>query len=194
MTIVLGPAAGGLAGQISYNTDLFEKEPIERLQHHLGTILSLVGSRPDNKLSQFSLLTDAEKQTLLKEWSVSKSAAKKTSKSISRLFEEKVAHTPNALVFCGQDKISYRDLNARANQTARLLVQKGVQAESIVGIYLERSIDLIVSMMAVLKAGGVMLPLDPDYPADRIFYMLHDSGAERVIVSLQGADLAEACV
>lgn len=195
ITIVLEPVAGGLDGQVVYNTDLFEKETIERLVQHLDNVLSLAGSRPDKRLSEFSLLTSAEKQRLISEWGVSESKPKRTPKFISQLFEEQAALNPDSLIVCGQEKVAYRELNARANRMARLLAKKGVRAESVVAIYLERSIDLIVSMIAVFKAGGIMLPLDPDYPLDRINYMLNDSGAERIIISSKGAsDLAEAGV
>ena len=195
ITIVLEPVDGGLDGQIIYNTDLFEKETIGRLLQHLDNALSLVGSQPEKRLSEFSFLTDAEKRTLLKEWGVAAGEPHETPAQISRLFEEQAAQNPEALILCGREKINYRSLNERANRMARLLLKKGVHAESIVGIYLERSIDLIVSMMAVFKAGGIMLPLDPDYPVDRIFYMLNDSGTERVIVTSKGAaQLSEAGV
>ncbi len=182
ITIVLEPVADGIDGQIVYNTDLFEKETIDRLIGHFQNILSAINSCSHKKLSEFPLLTEAERGLLLQECSAANVAIAAFAKPVHELFEEQ-ARRRDATIHCGQDRVSYEQFNQRANQLARLLTARGVGPESTVGVYLERSLDLLVSMMAVFKAGGTMLPLDPDYPTDRIFYMLDDSGASTVIAS-----------
>ena len=182
LTIVLEPVADGLAGQIVYNTDLFEKETIDRLIGHLNRILATVSFHPQRHLSDFALMDEEEQRALIAALNNGKSAANKSGALIHELFAASPVQSGNG-VRCGSVRLEHREIERRANQLARHLIESGVGPESIVGIYLNRSVDLIVTMLAVLKAGGVILPLDPDYPVDRIFYMLQDSNALSVITS-----------
>jgi len=158
-----------------YNTDLFDGATIARMAGHFQTLLEGIVANPDRRLSELPLLTATERHQLLVEWNDTKTEYP-SDKCVHQLFEAQVERSPDAVavVFEGE-KLTYQELNARANQLARYLQGLGVQPEQLVGLYVERSLNTIVGLLGILKAGGAYLPLDPGYPAERLAYMLEDA-------------------
>jgi amino acid adenylation domain-containing protein len=165
----------GLRGSWEYNTDLFERSTIERLAGNFVTLLEAIVANPQQQISQLPLLTEVESQQLLKDWNGTEKDYP-FHQCVHHLFEEQAERTPNAVavVFEGLE-LTYQQLNIQANQLAHHLQSLGVGAEILVGIYLERSLLVIVGLLAVLKAGGAYVPLDPDYPQQRLTYMAEDA-------------------
>jgi len=162
---------------IQYCTKLFNKATIERMHKHLDNIIQIVTDNIDIKLSDVEILTEEEKQQILTDFNNTKADYPKN-KTIHQLFEEQVKRTPDDIAVIFEDnKLTYLELNERANQLARILRDKGVVTDSIVGIMVERSLEMIVGIVAILKAGGAYLPIDPEYPKNRIISMLNDSNA-----------------
>lgn len=177
LSLLMIEERGGLKGTIEYNTDLFDGTTIGRMACHFQTLLEGITRNPDQRLSDLPVLTEAERQRLLVEWNDSKREYPKD-KCIHQLFEAQVERTPEAVaVVFGKDQLTYGELNARANQLAHYLSKLGVGPETVVGICLERSLEMMAGILGVLKAGGAYVPLDPTYPADRIGFMLLDSQA-----------------
>ncbi|MDJ0741876.1 MAG: amino acid adenylation domain-containing protein [Xenococcaceae cyanobacterium MO_167.B27] len=166
---------------IKYNSDLFNSITIERMAGHFQTILEGIVTQPDSKIQHLPLLTQAEKQQILIDWNNSK-ADYPQDKCIHQLFEAQVAKTPDAIAVVYKDKkLTYRELNNRANQFAHYLQSLGVKPETLVGICIERSLEMVISLLGILKAGGAYLPLDPNYPQERLDYILKDSQIEILI-------------
>ena len=165
----------GLRGVWEYNTDLFERSTIERLAGNFVTLLEAIVANPQQQISQLPLLTEVESQQLLKDWNGTEKDYP-FHQCVHHLFEEQAERTPNevAVVFEGLE-LTYQQLNIQANQLAHYLQSLGVGSEVLVGIYLERSLLVIVGLLAVLKAGGAYVPLDPDYPQQRLTYMAEDA-------------------
>ncbi|HYC91022.1 MAG TPA: amino acid adenylation domain-containing protein, partial [Thermoanaerobaculia bacterium] len=185
LTFALVDTEEGLAGELEYNTDLFDRATVERLLAHFSTLLASVVAAPDQRLGDVSLIGEEERRTLLVDWNRTSADYDRT-RSVTALFEESVARAPHALAVAhGDRKITYAELDARASRVALELKKAGVGPESIVGVLLERSIEMVVSIVAVLKSGAAYLPIDPAYPADRIDYMLADAAAP-VVLTRQG--------
>jgi len=157
-----------------YNLAYFDAAEIERVQSRFMLILEYVLNHVDESIRTIPLLTEAEQQQLLA-WNQTQSNYPKD-QTIVDLFQEQVEKTPNniAVVFENQ-QLSYQDLNAKANQLAHYLMTLGVGAETLVGICVERSLDMVIGLLGILKAGGAYVPLDPDYPPQRLQFMLEDS-------------------
>jgi amino acid adenylation domain-containing protein/thioester reductase-like protein len=164
----------GLTAAIEYNTDLYEADTIQRLLGHYRTLLEAVVSDPGLKLSRMPLLTKSEREQLA-EWNRA-SASYPADGCIHELFEAQAARTPDAVaVVCGDRRLTYGELNRRANRLASRLRDLGVGPEVLVGLYLERSLDLLVGVFGVLKAGGAYVPLDPTYRGQRVAAILEDA-------------------
>jgi len=177
LTLVINLQRGITVGAV-YHHSRFKSGAVENLLNHFALILRRFAESPDQAISAISLLTDRERQTLTGPWSESAPAATNVT-PVHRTIEAHAAGNPHAIAIEHEGRqLTYAELNARANQLARYLQAEGVRAESLVGICLERSIDMIVSVLAVLKAGGAYVPLDPVYPAERLGFMLDDSGAQ----------------
>lgn len=177
LSLDLTESANGITGFVEYSTDLFAPDTIARLVGHLQTLLNAAVTHPEQKLAMMPLLTSAEQQQFAA-WNQTQTEFP-TNLCIHQLFEAQVAHTPDAIALTfGQDQITYEALNQRANQLARTLQQLGVGAEVLVGICADRSIEMVVGLLAILKAGGAYVPLDPKYPSDRLAFMLEDSQAK----------------
>jgi len=175
-----GEESGGLSGRLEYRTDLFDGTTIRRLAEHLQALLAGVLEDGARRLSELPLLVAGERQQLLAEWH---GGARFDVDVLHQRFARQAARLPAELALVsGVEALSYRDLDRRTNRLARRLQRLGVGPEVVVGICLERSPQLVVAMLAVLKAGGAYLPLDPAYPPERLAFMLGDSGA-RVIVT-----------
>src|SRR5258706_5917242 len=167
--------------RIEYRTDLFEAATIERMLGHFQNLLEGIVSNPEQRISGLRLLSETEKCQLLVEWNDT-SREYPSDRCIHELFEEQVERTPDApAVVFDEQQLTYRELNNQANRLAHYLQNNGVGVESLVGICLERSIDLIVGLLGILKAGGAYVPLDPSYPKERLAFMLRDSAAQVLI-------------
>ena len=167
------------------NADLFEADTIARMMTHFQNILEGLTANPEQKISDVSLLSDAERRQLLVDWNDTKTEYPST-RSIEELFEEQVALAPEAAALVWDDgELTYRDLNARANQLAHYLRDRGVTADTRVAVCLPRSPELIVAVLAILKAGGGYVPLDPAYPQNRLEFMMADSGAPLMLTKTE---------
>ncbi|HEX2203314.1 MAG TPA: amino acid adenylation domain-containing protein, partial [Longimicrobium sp.] len=176
LTLSLGSDGGRLRGALVYSTDLFDRATIQRMAGHLERVLEQVSSRPDARLSEVELPSAEERDVVLHAWNRTE-AGFPADVCIHQLIEDQAERTPNAVaVVFEDDAVTYGELNARANRLAHRLVRLGVGPEVRVGLCLERSVEMVVSILAVLKAGGAYVPLDPGYPAERLAYMLEDSG------------------
>ena len=168
----------GLIGSLNYSTDLFESATITRMVGHFQTLLEGIVANPNQRLGEIGLLTAREKQQLLVEWNDTHTDYPKD-QCIYQLFEAQVERTPDAVAVVFEDQqLTYRELNARANQLAHYLQRLGVEPEVLVGICVERSLEMVVGLLGILKAGGAYVPLDPSYPQERLSYILADSGVE----------------
>jgi amino acid adenylation domain-containing protein len=167
----------GLRGYVSYNASLFRADFIRRFISHLQNILMDLVANPDQRISDLSMLTEPEKHQLLVEWNDSNAEYRKDA-CIHQLFEEQVDRTPEAIAVVFEDReLTYGELNRRANQLAHYLKMLGVGPEALVVTWMERSIEMIVGLLGILKAGGAYLPIDPNYPKERLELMLADAQA-----------------
>lgn len=165
----------GTKGYVTYATDLFEAATITRLIGHFQTLLEGIVAHPEARLSELPMLTELERQQLLVDWN-GPTVTFPQDRYIHQLFEEQVDRSPEAVAVVYEDQqLSYAELNARANQLAHHLRDIGVGPEALVGICLERSLDMVVGLLGILKAGGAYVPLDPAYPKERLAFMLEDS-------------------
>jgi amino acid adenylation domain-containing protein len=172
----------GLAGWFSYNADLFEEARIARMVGHYKKLLEEVVSDPEGRLHHFPLLTHHELEQLLVEWNATKSEYPDTA-CIHELFEIQASRTPEAVaVKYGGQQLTYSELNARSKQFAQKLQALGVGPDVLVAVFLERSLDMVVALLGILKAGGAYLPLDLEFPRERLAFMLGDA-QPRVLVT-----------
>ena len=185
--------AADYQGRFEYCSDLFEAQTIRRLCGHFGNLLEAIAREPDQSISTLPLLTDAERQQLLVDWNQTAVDYPRNS-CIHEIFEAQTRCTPDAvaLEYEGQ-RLTYRELNDRANQIARYLARHGVGPEVMVGICVERSLETVVGILGILKAGGVYVPLDPDYPASRLSFMLEDTAAPVLLTQAKLRDRLPAC-
>lgn len=166
---------------IYYKQDKYQPEAIKRLLCHLRNILHEIIEDSQKLVSHIEMISGEEKKQLVNSFNATEMEYERK-KTIHQLFEEQAEKTPYNIAVKLKDKhLTYIELNERANQLARLLQVRGIGADSIVGIMTERSLELIVGVMGILKAGGAYLPIDPEYPADRLAYMLEDSGAQIIL-------------
>jgi amino acid adenylation domain-containing protein len=183
LTFTFAPSSGGLLGSISYCADLFREETVRRLATHLQVLLEAAVAQPDAPLATLPLLTSEERHHLLTELQDSHTVLKRS--TLHGLFKAQAARTPDAIALIdGEERLTYRALNARSNQLARHLCSLGVGPEVRVAVCMERTADLLVALLAILKAGGAYVPLDPAYPRQRLDFSLEDSGA-RLLLSHQ---------
>jgi len=175
LNVLMEDREDGLAAWFEYSTDLFDASTIERMLGHFGRLLEAIVADPGAKISELELLAPAERTHILEDWNQT-AIPFPADVTLTSLFEAQVNRKPNApaLVF-GDEQISYAELNARANQLARHLQDGGVGPETLVGVYMERSIEMVVALYGILKAGGAYVPLDPEYPSQRIAHMLEDA-------------------
>ena len=165
----------GIQLSLEYSTDLFDRPTIQNLLRHLEVLLHGAMANPATRISQLPLLSGGERQRILGEWN--STGADYPSVPLQQLIEEQVRRAPDApAVTCCGRTLSYRELNAQANRLAAHLRSMGVGPDTLVGVCLERSTDLVVALLAILKTGGAYLPLDPAYPEERIISIARDSG------------------
>ena len=185
LTLELEERAEEIISHFEYNTDLFEASTIDRMIEHFQTLLEGIVANPKQAIFELPLLTQAERQQLLVEWN-NTTREYPSNKCIHQLFEEQVTRSPDAvaIVFEGE-QLTYRKLNAKANQLAHYLKTLGVEPEVLVGICLERSLEMIVALLGILKAGGSYVPLDPAYPQERLAFMLEDTQMPMLLTKAQ---------
>lgn len=177
LTLNLEERADGLCGWFEYNTDLFDRATIGRLAEHFQTLLAGIVAAPDTPIAQLPLLSAAERQQLLVAWNAT-AVPYPHQGCIHELVTAQAARTPEAYALVAADgRLTYRELDQRANQLAHHLRTLGVGPEVRVGVGLPRSTALVVGLLGILKAGGAYVPLDPSYPAERLAFMLHDAQA-----------------
>jgi amino acid adenylation domain-containing protein/non-ribosomal peptide synthase protein (TIGR01720 family) len=177
LTLALEETPGGLRGAWEYNADLFEAATIERMAGHYQVLLEGIVADPDQSITTLPMLTEAEQRQLFVEWNDT-TAEFPCDMCVPQLFEEQVERDPDAVaVTAGGQALTYLELNRRANQVAHYLRTLDVKPGALVGICVERSVNLVVGALGVLKAGGAYVPMDPAYPPERLAFMLEDSGA-----------------
>jgi amino acid adenylation domain-containing protein len=187
LTLGLAESPEGLVGLLDYSADLYEAESIERMLEHLRVLLGAVASDPSQRLSELPLLADEERRYLLRE--CNDTAAELPTLTLPQLFARQVEQTPDALALLyKEERLTYSELNARADRLARRLRSLGVGAESLVGVMMRRSTEMVAALLGVLKAGAAYVPLDANLPAERLSYMIEDAGVE---VLLTGGSLGD---
>ena len=181
LCVELAESEQGLRGYFEYKNQQFAPDTVARMQEHFVRVLEGLVSDPAACIGELPLMSNAERQKTVLAWSRSQEPTK-SGQCLHRLIESQVKRTPDGIAV-QQDgqRLTYRDLNERANRVAHYLRHRGVVPGVIVGLCLERSINLIVGMLGILKSGGAYLPLDANYPTDRLGYMLQDSQVQIVI-------------
>src|SRR5580700_6568646 len=179
----------GIVGVLEYSTDLFERDSVEALGARLVRLLEAAVAEPERAIGRLDILSAEERHTILREWNATAQAIPFA--TVPELFAAQAARTPEAVAVVFEDqRLTYAQLDARANQLAHHLRSLGVGPEVVVGLCVERSLEMLVALLGILKAGGAYVPLDPAYPAERLAYMIEDglcvSAASRpVLVTLE---------
>jgi amino acid adenylation domain-containing protein len=174
LTIQMEIHAAELQGCLTYRADLFDPPTIERLGGHFQILLAALLAAPDSRVDRLPLLTDAERQQLVVEWNVTDSFYPRDI-CMHQLFEQQALRRPAALaVVCGQERLTYAQLNTRAARLAGSLRRQGVEPGKLVGLCIERSIEMVVCLLAILKAGGAYVPLSADDPRERLAFLVQD--------------------
>jgi amino acid adenylation domain-containing protein len=174
LTLEIWEQPEGLKVNLEYNTDLFEAGTIRRLGDHLERLLAAFVADPDQHVSRLPLLGEDEWQRIGTEWNATEAAI--PDRITPGLVETEAARAPEAVAACFEEgRLTYRELNTRANRLARHLERQGVGPNILVAVLVERSLDMLIAVLAVMKAGGAYVPLDPAYPADRLEFMLKDA-------------------
>ncbi|MCD5970203.1 non-ribosomal peptide synthetase [Pseudomonas quasicaspiana] len=171
----------GLKATFTYASDLFDVDTVQRIAGYWQNLLRDIVRQPEQRIGELSMIGAVEQQQVVHDWN--RIAECPTAFAcVHQALEHQVSLTPDAVALILDDEqLSYRQLNARANQLAHALRERGVRAESLVGIATERGMDMVVAVLAVLKAGGAYVPLDPQYPQDRLYQMMQDSGLQLLL-------------
>ncbi|HKR21502.1 MAG TPA: amino acid adenylation domain-containing protein, partial [Pyrinomonadaceae bacterium] len=181
LILIIAEWNGGFGASFKYNTDIFDASTIARMAGHFQTLLEGIVANPEERVSSLPLLTIDEQYNLFVERNKTH-VDFPANELVTHAFEAQVARTPEAVALTGKDqKLTYAELNSRANQLAHYLRARGVALETPVGIYLERSPQLIVALLGVLKAGGAYVPLDTHAPKDRLAFVINDTGAPLIL-------------
>jgi amino acid adenylation domain-containing protein len=171
-----------LVGWVEYSTDIFEAATIKRMIAHFEMLLQSILSEPELPISAVRLLTAGEERQLLVEWNNTEQEFA-GERCLHQLFEVQVERTPaNVAIVFEQEQVTYEEINRRSNQLAHHLRTLGVEPDVCVGIYVERSIEMVVGLLGILKAGGAYVPLDPSYPPERLAFMARDAGIRVMLV------------
>ena len=175
LLLSLAETNGQIDGVVEFSTDLFDAATIARMAGHFATLLAGIVAHPETPIGELPLLTAAERDQLLVQWN-DMATDYPRDRCTHQLFEEQAARAPdNVAVQCEQRALTYAEINRQANRLAHYLRTLGIGPESLVGLCVERSTTMVVGMLAILKAGGAYVPLAPDYPRDRLRFMLEDS-------------------
>lgn len=182
LTLLVVEKAEGIRCVLEFDTEVFDQVTAERTLEHFRSVLEAIADDPSVRIGEIDFLTPSERH-LLTDWMWTRVAIPEHQR-IDELIEDQARKTPDGLaVTCGGERVTYRDLVARANQLAAHLVDLGVACDDLVGVALERSADLIVAILGVLKAGGAYVPLDPTYPSDRLRFQIEDSGIHAIVTT-----------
>src|SRR3990172_7800992 len=185
LTLQMTEGGEGLACEIEYNIDLFARSTIDRLAGPLEQLLESAAADPGQGIGELQMLDAAERDLLLVKWNDTATAYPRQL-TVVDLFEEQVARAPDAVaVLFEEQRLTYGELNARANRLARRLRELGVGPESLVGLSVQRSPEMVVAVLGILKAGGAYLPLDPDYPPQPLPFILDDAHVSVLVVQAQ---------
>ncbi|MBD2471153.1 non-ribosomal peptide synthetase [Nostoc sp. FACHB-145] len=185
LTLDMKETDEGLVGTLEYSIDLFQPQTIQRMAGHLQTLVCGIIANPEERLSELPLLTAEEQSQLIVDWNQTQ-VEYSSDQCIHQLFEAQVEKTPDAVaVVFGNQQLTYHQLNQRANQLGHYLQKLGVGAEVLVGICVERSLDMAIALLGILKAGGAYVPLDPDQPQQRLDFMLQDAECSVLITQKQ---------
>ena len=180
LVLNLGATPSGVAGGWKYRTDLFDRSTLARLSEHLRVLLSAAVTHPDGLAAELPLLSREEERQLVAAWNPAGGPAERF--CLHERFAARAAGAPqHPALSCAGETLTYRELDRRANGIARWLVREGVRPGDLVGLFLERSLDLVAAILGVLKAGAGYLPLDPTYPAERLAFTLADCGVSLVL-------------
>jgi amino acid adenylation domain-containing protein len=172
--------ARGLRAVLQYSTELFDQSTMARMLEHFQTLLESIVSQPDGRISELPILREPERRQL-SAWSGTRET-RRTDRCLQQVFEEQVARTPERVAICFEgQQLTYRMLNRCADRLARRLRRLGVGPDVLVGLCVERSLELVAGILGILKAGGAYLPLDPSYPQERLEYMLEDSAVAVIV-------------
>ena len=175
LNLAMSDNGTALFGILEYSTSLFDLATIRRMAQHFENLLNSIVRDPNLRLSELDLLGDEERHRLLVQWNDTH-VQYPAGQCIHQLFEAQVAQNPEAIALVSEDqRLTYRELNRRANQLAHHLIALGVGPEILVGVLAERSVEMIVGLLATLKAGGAYVPLDPQYPVERLSFTLADA-------------------
>ena len=189
LTLSMREQEGILGGVLEYNSDLFEATTIERLVGHFICLMNSITDNPDQPVTFLSILPEIERFLQQEAWNDT-GAEYPARACLHELFEEQVRQTPHAVAVVDQEKtLSFEELNGRANQLAHSLQKQGIAPDVLVGLFVERSVEMIIGLLGILKAGGAYVPIDPTYPRERIQYILND--AQVAVVVTQEALVAE---
>jgi non-ribosomal peptide synthetase component F len=176
LTLFIVEEENRLAAAWEYNTDLFQAETIRRMHRHFEMVLEGVVSDPDRRIPRLRLLTDEERDRVTIEWNETV-AAYPDDCCLHHLIEARAAESPAAVAVVSADReVTFEALNERGNRVAERLRDLGVGPDTLVGLCVERSVEMVVGLLGVLKAGGAYVPLDATYPQERLRYMIEDSG------------------
>ena len=184
-------SSGGMTGFIEYDLDLFNPDTIARMADHFNNLLADIARDAGRPLSALSLLSEIERRIIMAD---SQRAVSKepVDGGIQSLFERQVEHLPDSIaVLCEDEAITYRRLNSQANHLANYLRSLGVKAEDRIGLYVDRSLAMVIGILGILKSGAAYVPLDPAYPKDRVNFILNDSGVKMLLTQ---SDLATTCI
>ena len=174
LTLVAVEGRSSMSARFQYNTDLFDASTIARMDTHLCRLLDVAMADPAQRIGELTLLTAAERERIIRGWNATRTEV--PSACVHQLVEAQVRSTPNAVaVELEGTRLRYAELNCKANQLAHWLRRRGVGRDVRVGVCMERSLELVVALLAVLKAGGAYVPLDPGYPAERLAFMIDDA-------------------
>ncbi|MBU7585509.1 MAG: amino acid adenylation domain-containing protein [Nostoc sp. TH1S01] len=185
LTLSITESERGLSASLEYNSDLFEEATITRMAGHFVTLLEGIVANPQERISLLPLLTQPEQHQLLIEWNNTQ-ADYPAHQCIHKLFEEQVERTPDAVaVVFDNQQLTYRELNCCANSLAHYLQSLGVKPDTLVGLCVERSLSMIIGVLGILKAGGAYVPIDPEYPQERISFMLQDAQVSILLTQQQ---------
>ncbi|MCE9667443.1 amino acid adenylation domain-containing protein [Myxococcus stipitatus] len=188
MSLLLEESPAGITGALNYNTDLFDAATVQRMMEHYRTLLESIVANVDQRLDALPLLTPRERQQLLVEWNATAADFPRDT-PLHALFSEQAARTPGAVALVlGEAHLTYAQLEQRSNQLAHHLRTYGVKPGTRVGLCLERSFDLLVGLLAILKAGGSYVPVDHHYPAERISLLLQEASVGLILTSEDLAD------
>ncbi|RNB59090.1 amino acid adenylation domain-containing protein [Brevibacillus gelatini] len=181
LTLTMAEAPSGLAATFEYNTALFDRSTVERMIGHFGRLLEAVAANPNQAITTLPLMSEAEQQRVVSEWN-NTAVAYSTEHCVHELVAQIARKLPDQpAVVTKQQSVTYAELEAKANQLAHYLQKQGVGQGSLVGICVERSIEMVIGQLAIIKAGGAYVPMDPAYPKDRLAFMVQDAGMAIVL-------------